>query len=277
MLITIADLAAHIDDPAWVVVDCRFNLARPDAGRDAYHLSHIPRARYAHLDRDLSARRTADSGRHPLPDARQLRETFSRWGIDAGSHVVAYDDAGGAFAARLWWLLRWLGHAQAGLLDGGLPAWLAAGLPTTSELPHDRAAHFTGTPGHMLTVTAEELLHRLGTPGLRLLDARAANRFHGRDETIDPVAGHVPGAISAPFQANLTPSGTFRSAAELKASYAGVIDGADTDGVACMCGSGVTACHNIFAMELAGISDVRLYPGSWSEWIRSPERPIAID
>ena len=277
MLTAIAELAARIDDPDWVVVDCRFNLAQPDAGEAAYRGGHIPGAHYAHLDRDLSAPRAADTGRHPLPDPDRLRESFSRWGIGSASHVVAYDDIGGAFAARLWWLLRWMGHGQASLLDGGLGAWLAAGLPLSIESPQRRAAHFVGYPGHMPTVTTAELQRRLGAPGLRLLDARAANRFHGRDENIDPVAGHVPGAISAPFQGNLTASGAFRSSQELKERFSALTQGHDNDGLVSMCGSGVTACHNIFAMELAGIRNVRLYPGSWSEWIRSPDRPVATD
>jgi thiosulfate/3-mercaptopyruvate sulfurtransferase len=189
--------------------------------------------------------------------------------------VVAYDDAGGAYAARLWWLLRWMGHPHAGLLDGGLAAWLAAGLPLSDAAPRRASACFVGAPGQMPTIHADGLLGLLGDSRLRLLDARSANRFQGRDETIDPIAGHVPGATSAPYPENLTAAGTFRPAAELRERFTGLLRGERADTSVSMCGSGVTACHNLFAMELAGLPGARLYPGSWSEWIRSPDRPVA--
>jgi thiosulfate/3-mercaptopyruvate sulfurtransferase len=277
MLVTAQELAAHLQDPDWVSIDCRFDLARPEAGEAAYRASHIPGAVYAHLDRDLSAPRTAVSGRHPLPDPVRLASLFSSWSIHPGTTVVAYDDAGGAYAARLWWLLRWMGHDKVGLLDGGLSAWQAAGLPLTTAVPERRSSQFAGRAGSMPTIDTSGVEQSIARRGLRLLDARSANRFHGRDETIDPVAGHIPGAISAPFQENLTPDGRFRGVAELRARFDRLLQGAATDQTACMCGSGVTACHNLFAMELAGLTGARLYPGSWSEWIRSPQRPVATD
>lgn len=277
MLISVAELETRLGDPQWLPVDCRFNLTQSEAGEQAYRVAHIPGAVYAHLDRDLSARRTENSGRHPLPEPARLVALFSAWGIGKGTQVIAYDDAGGAFAARLWWLLRWMGHARAGVLDGGLAAWCAAGLPLTPVVPARQAVPFTGTAGHMPTIDAQELERELSSPVLRLLDARSRARFHGCDETLDPVAGHIPGAISAPYQENLTAEGIFRTPEELRARFTALLRGSRAEAAVAMCGSGVTACHNLFAMELAGLTGARLYPGSWSEWIRSPGRPITTD
>jgi thiosulfate/3-mercaptopyruvate sulfurtransferase len=275
LLVSVEELSRNLGSPDWVIVDCRFNLARPDAGEAAYRKAHIPGAHYAHLDRDLASRPTAASGRHPLPDPEALRRLFSRWGVTPSTHVVAYDDAGGAIAARLWWLLRWMGHARAALLDGGFPAWQAAGLSLSDEPPVSRPAQFRGSPGHMPTADTDELERRLGDSRLLLLDARARPRYLGREEPIDPVAGHVPGAVNLPFQNSLETDGRFRDADELRSTLEPLLAGRPREEVVAMCGSGVTACHDIFALELAGLSGVRLYPGSWSEWIRSPTRPVA--
>ena len=277
MLVSAAELSRHLDSSDWVVVDCRFNLARPDAGEAAYRGGHIPGAFYAHLDRDLSSPRTPDSGRHPLPKPANLVTLFSAWGIGPSTRVVAYDDVGGAIAARLWWLLRWMGHGQAALLDGGLAAWQAAGMPLSAELPAARTAAFRGTPGHMPVAEVAEIERRLGDSHFLLVDARARARFLGQEEPIDPVAGHVPGAVNLPFQNGLTADGRFRDAGELRAALAPLVAGRRPEDVGAMCGSGVTACHDIFAFELAGLSGSRLYPGSWSEWIRSAPRPVARD
>ena len=275
MLVSAAELSRHLGAPDWVVVDCRFNLARPDAGEAAYRTAHIPGSWYAHLDRDLASPPTPETGRHPLPKPEDLVRLFSRWGVGPSTRVVAYDDAGGAIAARLWWLLRWMGHRHAALLDGGMVAWKAAGLALSDELPAARTGAFQGTPGHMPVADVTELERRLGDSSLLLLDARAAARYHGREESIDPVAGHVPGAVSLPFKNNLEPDGRFRDGAKLRSALEPVVAGRRHEDVVAMCGSGVTACHDIFALELAGLTGVRLYPGSWSEWIRSPRRPVA--
>ncbi len=275
LLTSAAELSRHLGADDWVVVDCRFNLARPDAGEAAYREGHIPGAWYAHLDRDLASPVTPQSGRHPLPEPASLVKLFSTWGVGPSTRVVAYDDAGGALAARLWWLLRWMGHRHAALLDGGIAAWRAAGLPLSTERPVARGGAFRGTPGHMPVAEVAELERRLGADNLLLLDARAPARYHGREETIDPVAGHVPGAVNLPFSNNLAPDGRFRDVAELRAAFAPLVAGRGRGDIVAMCGSGVTACHDIFALELAGVTDVRLYPGSWSEWIRSPHRAVA--
>jgi thiosulfate/3-mercaptopyruvate sulfurtransferase len=265
-----------LDDPSWLVVDCRFNLAKPGAGEDAWRRGHIPGAFYAHLDRDLSSARTPQSGRHPLPRPDALAALFSRWGVAEDSRIVAYDDAGGGIAARLWWLLRWMGHGGAALLDGGWQAWQAAGLPVSTAEPPRQAGSFRGAPGRMPVVTTAELERRLGTPDLVLLDARARERYLGAGETIDPVAGHVPGATSVPFQGSLAADGRFRPPGELRPVFEQAMRGRAPAEAIVMCGSGVTACHDIFAMELAGLPGAGLYDGSWSEWIRSPARPVAV-
>jgi thiosulfate/3-mercaptopyruvate sulfurtransferase len=275
LLTSAAELADHLGESDWVVVDCRFNLGQPDAGEASYRAGHIPGAHYAHLDRDLASPPTPQSGRHPLPDIERLAGLFNDWGIGPDTQVVVYDDVGGAIAARLWWLLRWLGHDRVALLDGGLPAWQAAGLPLAAEVPTRRRGAFAARPGRMPVAETEELRRRLADPKLLIVDARAAKRFLGREEPIDPVAGHVPGAINAPFTDNLTADGKFRSPADLRERFAGLLGDRPPDAVVSMCGSGVTACHNLLALELAGFRGARLYVGSWSEWIRSADRPVA--
>lgn len=258
-----------------VVVDCRFNLMQPDAGRAAWQQGHIPGAFHADLDRELSAPRGPDTGRHPLPDPERLRVLFGSFGISTGTLVVAYDEGGGALAARLWWLLRWMGHRAVVLLDGGFAAWQAAGLPVSQDVPAQRPARFDGQPGHMPVRDTRQVVADLANGSIRLLDVRAEERYRGRVEPIDPVAGHVPGALNAPFGGNLAADNRFQPAEALATRYAPLIDGHQPGDIVCMCGSGVTACHGIFALELAGKAGVALYPGSWSEWIRSPERPVA--
>lgn len=270
LLIGPTALAGRLGDPDLVVVDCRFVLTRPEAGEEAYRAGHVPGARYAHLDRDLAAPRTGPSGRHPLPEPTALAAFFSRIGIGPGTRVVAYDDAGGAIAARLWWLLRWMGHGRVSLLDGGFPAWTGAGLPVETAIPVPVPRSFQGRPGQMPTVDATEV----GRGARRLIDVRARERYLGRTEPIDPVAGHVPGALNLPFQEFLEADGRFRPADEIRARLGTVLAGADASGTALMCGSGVTACHGLFALEVAGLAGASLYPGSWSEWIRDPARPV---
>jgi thiosulfate/3-mercaptopyruvate sulfurtransferase len=267
----------HLDDPAWAFVDCRFTLADPEGGRRAYAEAHLPGAVYAHLDEDLSSpHRPGLSGRHPLPPVERLVERLSDWGIDAEVQVVAYDDTGGAIgAARLWWLLRWLGHTPVAVLDGGWQAWVREGLPVRGGSESRRRRPFIPKLRPEMVAEVDEVALRRNDPAYRLLDARAAERFRGQNETIDPVAGHIPGAISAPYAANLDPaSGCFRPAPELRALYQRLLSGALARQVIAYCGSGVSAAHTVLAIEHAGLGEARLYPGSWSEWITDPARPI---
>ena len=274
MLVSIDDLAADLSNPDLVVVDCRFNLQQPAAGSRLYAERHIPGAYYADLDRDLAGPRTAETGRHPLPDVEDLQQLLSGFGIGPETRVVVYDEGGGALAARLWWLLRWLGHTEVSLLDGGFAAWCAAGLPISTEVPARRKGRFVARPGSMPVATTRNIEAALGPARSLLLDLRSHDRYLGRVEPIDPVAGHVPGAVSAPFSRNLGPDGRFLPAAELRRNYSAMIGDRPVAEVVCMCGSGVTACHGIFALELAGWPGAGLYVGSWSEWIRSAGRPV---
>jgi thiosulfate/3-mercaptopyruvate sulfurtransferase len=274
-LIDVPSLAKHLGRPDWVVVDCRFTLTEPAAGRAAHARGHIPGARYAHLDDELSRRPSAAEGRHPLPDAAQLAATLGGWGIDADTMVVAHDEGPGAIAARLWWLLRWLGHERCAVLDGGFAAWTAAGLLVEQQRPEWTARRYEprrlGTAGAVVT-TAE--LEAQQAAGSLLVDARGAPRYRGEQEPIDPIAGHVPGARNRPFAANVTAAGTFRPAAELRAELTQLLSGREPRDLIAMCGSGVTACHLLLALEHAGLPGARLYAGSWSEWIRDTARPI---
>jgi thiosulfate/3-mercaptopyruvate sulfurtransferase len=278
MLTTLAEthvLARHLDDPNWVVVDCRFVLTDPDAGRRAYAAGHIPGARYAHLNEDLSSPVTAVSGRHPLPKPPQLAVKLGAWGIDDDKQVVVYDDTFGAMASRLWWLLRWLGHEKVAVLDGGLPKWQRDKLPVTAELPVIRPAVFQARPDDASWVDADAVSRGLKAGSVRLLDARAEERFTGEIEPLDKVAGHVPGAVNAPYEDNLDFSGELLSDEALREHYGALLEGKAPENVVVMCGSGVTACHNLLAMEHAGLRGARLYAGSWSEWIADPGRPVA--
>lgn len=273
-LISVSDLARRLADPAWVLFDCRHELGNPDFGPQAYALSHLPGARFAHLDRDLSAPVTGRNGRHPLPDPRQFAGWLGRMGVDSTKQVVAYDQAGGAYAGRLWWMLRWLGHDRVAVLDGGWDAWVSAGHPVTREVPKPQSLQFTARL-RPLSVDAHFVLDHLGKPDMVVLDARSNDRYHGRNETIDPVAGHIPGALNRFFKDNLDTQGRFKHAAALREEFMRVLGGAPIDQVVHQCGSGVSACHNLLAMEIAGLTGSKLYPGSWSEWIADRSRPVA--
>jgi thiosulfate/3-mercaptopyruvate sulfurtransferase len=257
-----------------VIVDCRFDLAYPDAGQRAYLQGHVPGASYAHLERALSGEIVAGrTGRHPLPNVDELVEHLRGWGIDDDTHVVAYDDRTGAFAARLWWLLRWLGHERVSVCDGGYQAWLAGGGKPSREVPRPRRGNFSPSIRPELVLSTADVLAR--DPDVVLLDARGAERFRGEVEPIDSVAGHIPGARSCPFAQNLDASGRFRSKDELEARLTQIIGATPPERVVVYCGSGVTACHDILAAAHAGLGEFRLYAGSWSEWITCPARPVA--
>ena len=260
---------------ALAIVDCRHDLARPGWGAESYATGHIPGAVFAHLDRDLSGPAQATSGRHPLPDLERFAATLGDWGIDSGVQVVAYDQGSGAIAARLWWMLRFLGHARVAVLDGGFAAWQAAGLAISTERSRTRARSFVAAPRGDWIATAEDVARGLEHGEIVLLDARSAERFAGQNETLDPVAGHIPGARNHPFTRNLGADGRFLPPEMLERLWHEAIGDASPERVVSMCGSGVTACHNLLAMERAGLHDARLYVGSWSEWCRDPTRPVA--
>jgi len=273
-LIPAAELAARLHDPDLRLFDCRHDLVNPDAGAQAYRAAHIPNAHFLHLDRDLSGAKTGRNGRHPLPDPARLAAMLARFGVSNDSQVVAYDDSGGMFAARLWWLLRWLGHDDVAVLDGGLAAWRLAGLPTTAQVPDATPEHFDWQL-HPMTVDTGTVLRHLQKPDMLIVDARAPDRFRGENETLDPVGGHIPGAINRFFKDNLGADGRFKPAAQLREEFDAILKGCAPATVVSQCGSGVTACHNLLALEIAGLPGASLYPGSWSEWCSDPARPTA--
>ncbi len=274
-LVSTEQLAQHLDDPNWIVFDCRFTLTDPEAGRNAYLCGHIPGARYAHLDEDLSSPITPASGRHPLPDPQLLAEKLGRWGVDGTKQVVVYDDSFGAMAVRMWWLLRWLGHDAVALLDGGLPRWMRQKHPISTEPPEIAPARFMPQAQNALWADAAEVDQARQDPGRLVIDARPEDRFAGEREPLDKVAGHIPGSINWTFEENIDMDGTYLPAEELREAYLGVLHGIAPEQVIHTCGSGVTASHNILAMEIAGLPSGKLYPGSWSEWIADPSRPVA--
>ncbi len=258
------------------IFDCSFDLANPAAGRAAYEAGHVPGARYLHLDEDLSAAKTGRNGRHPLPTREGFAERLAALGVDADTQVVVYDSSGGMYAARAWWMLRWAGHAAVALLDGGLAAWRAAGLPVeTGETPPAARGRFALQPSLVSTVDREMLLADLPRPTRLLIDARAPDRFRGENETLDAVGGHIPGARNRVFRDNLGADGRFKPAAQLRAEFDAVTGGRPAAELVSSCGSGVTACHNLLALEVAGLGGATLYPGSWSEWSAWPGAPVA--
>ena len=276
-LITANALHARLEQPGLLILDCRFALDDPAYGQRSYAEGHIPGAQFADLESDLSGPVSKGvTGRHPLPEPSTLLERLRAWGLRQGSAVVLYDDGPGAFAARAWWLLAWLGKRDGVfLLDGGLQAWRAAGHELTQALPPPAPGDFAGQPDASLLLSAGQLQQRLGQPDLCLLDARALPRFRGEVEPLDPVAGHIPGARCAAFTDNLGSDGRFLPAAQLRQRFAAQLGERPPSGLVAYCGSGVTACHNLFALCLAGYPLAPLYAGSWSEWITDPARPVA--
>jgi thiosulfate/3-mercaptopyruvate sulfurtransferase len=275
-LITSSELNAYLKYKDWAVVDCRFSLDNTERGQRDYLEAHIPGAVYAHLDRDLSGKIVpGKTGRHPLPKMKAFAETLSAWGIDAETQVVVYDDAGGSVAARLWWMLNWAGHRQAALLDGGWQAWQQAGLPVRSGSEYRPLKRFEPHKVAGAWVGAGQVLKMAADSRYLILDARSLPRFQGKLEPIDPVAGHIPGAVSAPFEQNLAPDGTFLPPDALRARFERLMNSVPPENVICYCGSGVTAAHHLLAIAHAGLGMGRLYAGSWSEWITDPSRPVA--
>ena len=274
-LISAKDLHRHLNDPNYVIIDCRFSLADTEAGFTAYRHGHIPNTRYAHLDKDLSSNITDFTGRHPLPNFTQLVKKLGAWGIDNNSQVVVYDDVSGAFAGRLWWLLRGLGRSNVAVLDGGYKHWQRLSFPITTILPSIKPSIFRAYPSEHLALNALEVQNGLAQKAICLVDARTPERYRGKNEPIDPVAGHIPGAVNRPFQSNLDSKGFFLSPEVLRNQFKTLIGNKNPQQVVHMCGSGVTACHNLLAMEVAGLTGSKLYPGSWSEWIRNKNRSIS--
>ena len=274
-LISPEQLARHLTDPALVVFDCRHDLMKPGAGAQAYAESHIPGARFADTDHDLAGPKTGRNGRHPLPDPAAFTEWLGHNGVDSSKQVVAYDNVGSASAARLWWMLRWVGHERVAVLDGGWEAWVAGGYPVTADIPAITPARFVGA-SRRTWVGADEVQRNLDTREFRVVDARAPERYKGLTEPIDPVAGHIPGAINRLYKENLR-DGRFKSPDELRQEFSALLADTPAEQVVHQCGSGVSACHNLLAMEVAGMHGSRLYPGSWSEWVADPARPVARD
>jgi len=277
-IVDVTWLRGALGAPSLRILDCRHDLAQPDLGLQQYRQGHIPGAVFAHLDRDLSGAISADSGRHPLPDPSVMAARLRSWGIGTSSQVVAYDASEGSFAARAWWLLRWLGHSRVAVLDGGWPTWVAAGCASSAQEPVLEPGDFTVRPSLQSVIDVDAIgVHSAsaapGAPTL-LLDARAPDRYEGRNESVDPVAGHIPGAINRFWKLNLAAGGRFKPPAQLRSEYEAILDGRAPDRVSVQCGSGVAACHDLLAMHLAGLDGAALFPGSWSQWITDPARPV---
>ena len=272
-LISCEELARHLDDPEWRVFDCRHQLSDVGYGEKAYAQGHLPGAVFMHLDRDLSGPMNGRNGRHPLPDPQLLAGKMGAAGVGRQTQVVVYDDDGGMYAVRLWWLLRWMGHDRVAVLDGSIRLWISQGRPLTTDVPKCIPALFKVELRDWV-VTYDELAAKMDANDFCLIDARGPDRFRGENETMDPVGGHIPGARNRFFRDNLD-AGAFRPAAELRQEYLGVLAGVEPSQAVMYCGSGVTACHDLLAMEIAGLSGARLYAGSWSEWCANPRRPVA--
>ncbi len=277
-ILSAQELSAHLADPSWAVVDCRFDLMQPDWGRQDFEKAHIPGSLYADLNRDLAAPHTVHTGRHPLPDILLFRQFLAAQGLSPEKTIVMVDTAFGAFASRLWWMLHQIGYTNIAILDGGWAQWQKSGLPVESgpaspvPQPLSTIPEFTTFGG----LSLQEVDHIRLSPLHKLIDARAPIRFQGKEETIDPVAGHIPGALNRFHSQNLTSEGLFKSPQELHAEFSQLLAGTPSENAAVYCGSGVTSCFHLVAMKYAGLQLARLYPGSWSEWILDPHRPIAV-
>jgi len=275
-LISTADLAQHLRNPQLVIFDCRHDLMKPGAGARAFAEGHIPGARFADSDQDLAGPKNGKNGRHPLPDVQTFMRWLGRNGVDSSKQVVAYDNVGSASAARLWWMLRWVGHERAAVLDGGWESWVKDAQPVTADVAAPVPGHFSGAPRNTW-VDVAQVVSNLDSGKMVLIDARAPERYKGLTEPIDPVAGHIPGARNRLYKENLQPDGRFKPPDRLRQEFGALLAGVTPDRIIHQCGSGVSACHNLLAMEIAGLHGSRLYPGSWSEWVADPSRPVAKD
>jgi thiosulfate/3-mercaptopyruvate sulfurtransferase len=273
-LVDTATLVTHLGDPLWVVVDCRFMLADTEWGSREYLARHIPGASYAHIDKDLSGKLNGHNGRHPLPRPDDLARTLGKLGIGAGTQAVAYDQDNGMFASRLWWLLRWMGHDEVAVLDGGFARWVAEHRPMVSGVETRALRSFMGMPRPAMIADIDEVARMSAHRSAGLIDVRAPERYSGEIEPIDRVPGHIPGAVNDPFLQNVDERGIFRSPETLRTRLTAALGGARPDEAVCYCGSGVTACNTLLALELAGLHGTRLYPGSWSEWSSDPARGV---
>jgi len=276
-LVSTDTLNQQLNNPNWIIIDCRFSLADTEAGTKAYRYGHIPNARYAHLDKDLSSQITDFTGRHPLPNFSLLAKKLGAWGVTNNSQVIAYDDAGGAFAGRLWWLLRCMGHDKVAVLDGGIKQWQKQGLPITTALPAVKPTAFRAYLNDSAWLNAIQVENGTARKSVCLIDARTPERYRGEQEPIDPVAGHIPGALNRAFQLNLDSNGLFLTPEQLRKQFKQLIGTTSPEQVVHYCGSGVTACHNLLAMEYAGLTGSKIYAGSWSEWIRNKNRTVATN
>lgn len=278
LLINAQALAGKLPSAEWLVFDVRHDLADHAAGRRAYEQGHIPGAMYLDHERDLSAPKTGKNGRHPLPERHEFARFMSAQGLRPGRQVLVYDAGNSMFSAHLWWMLRWIGHDKVAVLDGGWAAWVAAGgaIEHGADTAPLTPAGTNNYPDHatMPTVDALAVLANIQQPAFTVLDARAADRFQGKIEPMDPVAGHIPGALSRPNSLNLQENGCFKPAVSLRSDFDQLLQGRSAQHIVHQCGSGITACHNLFAMELAGLHGSALYPGSWSEWCSDPSRPV---
>jgi thiosulfate/3-mercaptopyruvate sulfurtransferase len=275
-LISTDALAKHIKDAAYAIVDCRFKLDDPAWGQRKYADSHIPGAVYADLNRDLSSMPSGANGRHPLPDPISLGLTLGLFGIEPGVQVVAYDQDNGMFASRLWWLLRWVGHPAVAVLDGGFAKWTAEGRATRGGAERRRRTEFKAERQPHMMVDATAVNELTGRSDWRLVDARAPERYRGDVEPLDKKAGHIPTAVNHFYQTNMNERGTFQTPEQLRAHFAPTLGEVPAERIVCYCGSGVTACHNLLAMEHAGLTGAKLYAGSWSEWSADDSRPVAV-
>jgi thiosulfate/3-mercaptopyruvate sulfurtransferase len=269
-LVSTEELAAH---PEWRVFDCRHDLAKPELGEKQYLEAHLPGALFAHLDRDLSGPKTGHNGRHPLPEPKAFVSWLGKQGLQPTDQVVCYDGGPGAMAARLWWMLRWVGHEPVAVLDGGFATWQREGRAVTTEIPAFTQVSYPGRARTSMVAYLSHVEKKLKKAAL--LDARAPARYRGEQEPIDPVAGRIPGARNRFNNDNLSPEGTFKKPAMLRSEFESILSNRNTTDVIHYCGSGVAACHNALAMEIAGLTGSRVYPGSWSEWSADPTRPIA--
>jgi thiosulfate/3-mercaptopyruvate sulfurtransferase len=290
-LLDVPGLLALVGQPDVCILDCRYDLLRAELGLEQYRQAHIPGAFFAHLDRDLSGVKDGGNGRHPLPEPQALVTRLRSWGVRSTTRVIAYDASESSFAARAWWLLRWLGHERVAVLDGGWPAWLAAGGPTSTREPVAEPGDIVRRPALQATVSLESVVALVQAaqsqsrpqgsaaaagPARRIVDARAPDRYEGRNETVDPVAGHIPGAVNRFWKLNLDERGRFKTPEQLHAEYAAILAGLPADVLVLQCGSGVTACHDLLALHLARLPGAALFPGSWSQWVADPSRPVAL-